>query len=152
MTSKEINEYVHKLEIIWYAENRPNIPEQVIPRKVYNCKKANSLTKAVMDTTKWLGGIADRRSSEGRYRAGESYKVGNTTHQGEGTWLPGVNKGIADIELAFPGRMIFVEIKIGADRQSDVQKQFQRKVEMSGNEYYIVKTFDDFIEQIVQLV
>lgn len=67
-------------------------------------------------------------------------------------WRPsGTTKGISDALLIVDGQTIHLEIKYGKDRQSDVQKDIQKSIERSGGTYLIVKTFDNFLEQIFSL-
>jgi hypothetical protein len=38
-----------------------------------------------------------------------------------------------------------IEVKIGRDRQSEAQVEYQRQVEAAGGVYVIAKTFDGFL-------
>jgi hypothetical protein len=40
--------------------------------------------------------------------------------------------GVSDVIACIDGRAIFVEVKVGADRQRDEQKSFQRAAEKAG--------------------
>jgi hypothetical protein len=53
--------------------------------------------------------------------------------------------GSADISATIYGRSVKIEVKIGKDKQSVVQKQYQLMIEAAGGIYIISKTFDDFI-------
>ncbi len=47
--------------------------------------------------------------------------------------------------------MVAIEVKIGKDRQSDSQKEYQRKVEKAGGIYIIIGTFDEFIKHYAEI-
>ncbi|HJY63731.1 MAG TPA: hypothetical protein VJ455_06205 [Ignavibacteria bacterium] len=52
--------------------------------------------------------------------------------------------GTADISATIAGRSVKIEVKIGRDKQSQKQKEYQRQVEASGGLYFIAKSFDQF--------
>jgi len=58
----------------------------------------------------------------------------------------GVLAGVSDLVLVFPNRIIFVELKIGKNKQQATQKQFQSNVQMMGHEYYLIYSIDEFIK------
>jgi Holliday junction resolvase len=55
-----------------------------------------------------------------------------------------MKKGIPDVIGIYKGRFIGVEVKIGADRQSDDQKLREQEIVKAGGLYYIAKDFDSF--------
>jgi hypothetical protein len=65
----------------------------------------------------------------------------------EGTWTKGTGTpGSADISATIYGRSVKIEVKIGKDRQSEAQKNYQAMIERSGGTYIIAKDFDSFLE------
>lgn len=56
----------------------------------------------------------------------------------------GLISGISDLIVIQPNRIIFFEVKTATGKQSDNQKKFQRKVELLGFEYYVVRSLEDF--------
>jgi hypothetical protein len=57
----------------------------------------------------------------------------------------GVVAGVSDLIYISPsGRVIGIEFKVGADKQSAAQKTFQTGLEARGGAYHIVSTFEDF--------
>lgn len=54
--------------------------------------------------------------------------------------------GEADIQWIYKGRVISLECKIGSDRQSTVQIAEQKRAIENGEEYYIIKSVDEFIK------
>ena len=69
----------------------------------------------------------------------------------KGMYLPGQNNGAADVHSIINGIFTAWEVKIGRDKQSPKQKQFQEEVERSGGKYFIVRSFDEFMNQYKQL-
>jgi hypothetical protein len=139
------------LEIEDKRDKYPSIPESYIPLTDWNDNSANALTKCVIAWITYMGGQAERISSQGQYREGKKIQVGTGTlshsKQLPGKWTPGQStKGTADISATIKGRSVKIEIKYGKDRQSDVQKEYQAAIERAGGVYIIVRTFDEFVE------
>ena len=133
----------------------PNMHPDCIPRPVYSDKTANGLTKMVIDWITLNGGQAERISNMGRYI--DSSKVvtnvlGQRMKIGSGKFIPGAGtNGTADISAIVKGRSVKIEIKM-KDKQSDAQKKYQESVERAGGIYYIVRSFDEFIEKYYSLL
>lgn len=63
----------------------------------------------------------------------------------------GVTAGVADMILFLPNsehHALCIEFKTPKGRQQDSQKRFQRKVEVFGYRYEIVRSFDEFTNLI----
>lgn len=138
------------LEMELLTAKHPNMPPSYIPKTDWKDNSANSLTKCVIAYVQYMGGQAERISSQGQYREGAKIQVGSGeiahTKQLAGKWTPGQStKGTADISATIRGRSVKIEIKYGKDRQSDAQKQYQEMIEKAGGTYIIAKTFDDFV-------
>jgi hypothetical protein len=134
----------------------PNIPEAYIPKTDWNDNSANALTKCVIAWIQFMGGQAERISSQGQYREGKKIPVGSGilahTKQLPGKWTPGQStKGTADISATIRGRSVKIEIK-QKDKQSEAQKQYQQAIENAGGVYIIVRNFDDFVVWYEQFV
>jgi len=129
----------------------PNVPEHALYSKRYSDKTANGLTSMILDYCKMNDIFANRISSEGRYRPGdEVVDVLGRRKQMKGTWLSGLNKGLPDIILIVDGKFVGIEVKIGNDRQSEIQKEMQERIERSGGVYLIIKTYNQFESWIKQ--
>ncbi len=121
-------------------KRHPDFPDDYRPAKKYKTSSANGLTKAVVDFLNFSGHWATRINNQGTW-------VRDKFKQGGGYYRPSTQaKGIADIDSLIKGRKVAIEIKIGADRQSEAQKEFQAKIERAGGHYWIVKDFDQFHE------
>jgi hypothetical protein len=139
------------LELEQLKEKYPNMKESYIPKTDWKDNSANSLTKCVIAWIQFMGGQAERISSQGQYREGKKIQVGTGsiayTKQLPGKWTPGQStKGTADISATIKGRSVKIEIKYGRDVQSEVQKQYQASIERAGGVYIIVRSFDEFVE------
>ena len=63
----------------------------------------------------------------------------------------GMTAGVADMILLISKKgygSLCVEFKTAKGRQSAKQKDWQRRAEMHGNKYVIVRSFDDFVKAI----
>jgi hypothetical protein len=126
----------------------PEFPEQYIPDYKNSDNSTNGLTKCVIDFINMSGGFAERINTTGRYIGGKIIEGANGRVQTQGKWIKGTGtKGSADISAVIQGRTVKIEIKYGRDRQSDDQRIYQSNIERSGGLYWIVRTFDDFIEK-----
>lgn len=116
---------------------RPRIPEYAMERKpVFREGTANDLTKTIISFMEIIGGQAERINSMGR----------QITRNRRTTWVYGTGtNGTADISATYYGVSIKIEVKIGKDRQSEVQKQYQSQIEQAGGIYVLAKTFDGFL-------
>jgi len=137
------------LEMELLTAKHPNMPPSYIPKTDWKDNSANSLTKSVIAWIQFMGGQAERISSQGQYREGAKIPVGSGilahTKQLPGKWTPGQStKGTADISATIRGRSVKIEIK-QKDKQSEAQKQYQQAIENAGGVYIIVRNFDDFV-------
>ena len=144
-----------KLKMASSQAKHPNMHPDCIPRPVYSDKTANGLTKMVIDWITLNGGQAERISNMGRYI--DSSKVvtnvlGQRIKIGSGKFIPGAGtNGTADISAIIKGKSVKIEVKM-KDKQSEAQKKYQESVEMAGGIYYIVRSFDDFMEKYISLL
>jgi len=121
-------------------KRHPDFPDAYRPMKKYQTSTANGLTKAVVDFLNFSGHFATRINNQGTW-------VMEKAHVNGGYYRPSTQvKGIADIDALIKGYKVAIEIKIGKDRQSDAQKDYQAKIERAGGFYWIVKDFDQFYE------
>lgn len=144
-----------KLKMASSQARHPNMHPDCIPQPVYSDKTANGLTKMVIDWITLNGGQAERISNMGRYI--DSSKVvtnvlGQRIKIGSGKFIKGAGtNGTADISAIIKGRSVKIEIKM-KDKQSEAQKKYQESVERAGGIYYIVRSFDEFIEKYISLL
>ena len=60
----------------------------------------------------------------------------------------GLKAGVSDLIIIQPDRVLFVEVKTDTGRQSLKQKEFQNIVERLGFRYLLVRSLNDFKQQI----
>ncbi len=154
MTIKQFKQ----LEIDRFKADHPTMPyaESFFNSKFkYNDKTANGLTQLVIRYIKFIGGQAERISTTGRPIDGTKVfqdAIGRTRMIGSVTWIPGTGrKGSADVSATIRGKSVKVEIKIGRDRQSDNQKEYQAEIERAGGTYFIATSFEQITNQIEQI-
>lgn len=128
----------------------PHIPSYALPKIEYNPKSANGLTKCIIDFLNLSGHQAERINTAGRVIDGrKTYTdvLGRTKTIGSTKYIPTTGtKGSADISATISGKSIKIEVKIGRDRQSKYQKEYQEKIERAGGVYFIARDFDSFYE------
>jgi hypothetical protein len=132
--------------------SHPTFPEHALPQPKYSDKTANGLTKCVIDFLKLSGWQAERISNTGRFIVDNQKLIGSQSVYGKtkgtsGKYIKGTGtNGTADISATIKGLSVKIEIKIGADRQSQAQKDYEQAILKAGGIYIIVKTFDEFIQ------
>jgi len=128
---------------------RGTLPERfkdMLPR-TYTDKTANGLTKMIIDWINYNGGQAERINTTGRLIKAKTYKdvMGIKKTIGQDKWIKGTGTlGSADISATIQGKSVKIEVKIGRDKLSEHQKQYQQAIEKAGGIYYIAKDFDSF--------
>jgi hypothetical protein len=132
-------------------EAYPNVPKYALSAPKYEDKTANGLTKCIIEFLQLSNHQAERINTMGRpidNRKQVTDVIGRTKTIGSMTWGKSTaTKGSADISATIQGRSVKIEVKIGADRQSEDQKVYQANIEKSGGKYWIAKNFDDFIKK-----
>ena len=113
-------------------------------KESFSEKDTNSLTASVIAYSKYLN-----------YKLGHdatfAYRVNNTGIYDAkigGYRTGGGRKGQADVNFVFGGRILYLEIKKGKDRQSKDQKRFEDRADNAGAEYHLIKTFAQAVETI----
>lgn len=56
----------------------------------------------------------------------------------------GVVKGVSDLVLILPKKVVFLELKTETGIQSPEQKEFEKKVTARGHEYIIIRSLPQF--------
>lgn len=143
-----------KLAIQNNRQKHPSFPDAYRVTPKYSDKTANGLTKCIVDYLNFSGHVASRINNMGTWRADKSNING-------GFYTPSNQmKGIADIDSTINvkitgipvGLSVKWEVKIGKDTQSEAQKEYEKKITASGGHYYIVKTFEDFLQKYTSLI
>lgn len=142
---------IKNLKFLALEENKrrfPTLPDEVRYIKPYRDKKANDLTRCIIDFLWFKGHQAERIAVTGRYIDNSKIVrdcLGTRRKIGSGKWIASsMQKGSADLSATIKGRSVKIEIKIGQDRQSESQKQYQKQIESAGGLYYIARNFEEF--------
>ena len=150
---------IKELKNLYLEDNRkkyPSIPEQC--RVVYQYKPttANGLTRCVIDLLRFSGWQAERISNTGRLIDRSRVVVdctGRARRIGSTQWIKGTGTdGTADVSATIAGKSVKIEIKVGKDRQSAAQKQYQADIDRSGGVYIIVRDFGSFMQWYKQFI
>lgn len=145
-TSKAI---IEEIERDYLQEKYPAVPLTALARTKWNDSTANGLTKCIVQFLQMSGHQAERINTMGVYRGPKKVKDvdGITRTIGKGTYTKSTStKGSADISATIRGRSVKIEVKIGKDRQSEAQKEYQEAIQRAGGIYFVAKDFDSFIE------
>jgi len=125
-------------------------PIEMLVKPEFKDNTANGLTKCIITFIQLKGGQAERINSTGRpidNRTTYTDAVGIIRTIGSIEWIKGTStNGTADISSTIKGRSVKIEVKIGNDRQSEAQKDYQHAIEAAGGIYTISKDFTTFVE------
>lgn len=153
-TDKEAIRLLKKAIKAKNQSNYPNVPNYAVPEPQYEDRTANGLTKCIVDFLNNTEGCqAERISSEGRVidtRTVTTNTIGVIKTIGSIKRVKSSSQvGTADISATLWGRSVKIEVKIGADRQSEAQKLYQASIEKAGGIYLLIKSFGDFMNWFV---
>jgi hypothetical protein len=144
---------LQQLKALALSEDRikhPNLPEYARFIKPYSDKSANGLTRCIIDWLRLNGNQAERIAVTGRYIDNSRIVtdvIGRRRRIGSGQWIrPSMQPGTADLSATINGWSVKIEIKMPGDRQSKVQKEYQRQVEQAGGIYIIASSFEQFMD------
>lgn len=144
-------------ELDWQIRcSESRMPPEYIIRTKFTDRTANGLTKAIVKWINLNGYQAERISTSGRWV--DNSKVvtdvlGNQKKIGSGKYIKGSGtKGSADISATIKGKSIKIEVKIGKDKQSEAQIEYQKAIERAGGIYFIAKDFTSFYHFYTTLV
>lgn len=130
---------VKQLEIEYFEwkYRASSIPVQCRFKRSFRDDTANGLAGCIEAWCKVCGAFCCRINSEGQYD--NRLKMWRKS---------GTTKGIADVQVTFRGKTFNLEIKVGKDRQSEVQKEVERKIKAAGGHYAIIHCFNEFLCEI----
>jgi hypothetical protein len=149
--TKENQKLLQKLHFDYMKKKYPSVPDYAIPMDKFSDAKANDLTKTIIKFITYIGGQAERINSMGVYRDNTKTVtdvIGRTRKIGSGKWTPStMTKGTADISATVLGKSVKIEVKIGKDKQSPAQKEYEESINRAGGKYFLAKDFDTFINE-----
>jgi len=162
---KTILKYLSELDVeVRYARLGPTTyPKHYMARTTYNDKNANALTKAIVDFLNNSGHLAERVRSEGRMVDNRKKYVdvlGQVKTIGSTKWIKSTTmNGTADVSatigVQINGKFVGIsakwEVKM-RDKQSEVQKSYESKVNEAGGHYFLVHNIEEFWQQYHELL
>lgn len=124
------------------ARRHPNFPSSCLAKPQRTDKTANGLTQCIIDFIRLRGGQAERIAVTGR-----ANEIKDTVGRTVGVkWTKShMTVGTSDISAIIGGRSVKIEVKIGNDRQSEAQRNYQLQVEAAGGIYYIARDLESFV-------
>ena len=131
-----------ELDLLEQSTRRhPGFPSSYMAKPNRSDKTANGLTQCIIDFIRLRGGQAERiavtgRANEIKNSAGRTVSVKWTKSH--------MQVGTTDISATIGGRSVKIEVKVGRDRQSEAQRNYQLQVEAAGGIYYIARDFESF--------
>jgi len=128
-----------------FVRNHPNVPDYAKPKPKANKSPANQLTNDIIKYLELNKHQAERINSMGRVLNGKY--ITSTSTNGTADISSTIKVGKSEIGLS-----VKWEVKIKKDKQSEAQKKYEDDVKRAKGEYFIVKTFDDFIEKYNDLL
>ena len=129
---------IRELERLHYERKRLKYPDNpYLINRQFSDKSANDLTRAIVAWLELHGHFAGRVNVTGTY----NHKLQKYIYSGS-------CKGMSDVTSVINGRHVSVEIKYGKDRMRPDQLKVKQEIEKAGGIYLVVKSFDDFLEQM----
>ena len=117
----------------------PNVPEYAITIPKYEDATANGLTKCIIDFLNSRDYCqAERINNQGVMRTNKYGQQFMATSS--------MTNGTADISATIYGRSVKIEVKIGNDKQSQNQIEYQNQIENAKGYYVIAKDFKGFLD------
>ena len=141
---------LEELADIANAKAHPQTPEKYLAKSKYRDDTANGLTRCIIDYLHYKGWQAERINTTGvpiDKRRLVTDVLGHSRTIGSVEWRKsGGTVGSADISATIQSKAVKIEVKIGHDRQSPAQRQYQQAVEQAGGLYYIAKDLTSFVQ------
>lgn len=141
---------LEELADIANAKAHPHMAAKYLAKAKYRDDTANGLTRCIIDWIKFHGGQAERVNTMGipiDRRRQVTDVLGRSRTIGSVEWRKGSGTtGSADISATIKSKSVKIEVKIGKDRQSQAQREYQRQVEQAGGLYFVAKDFTSFVE------
>jgi hypothetical protein len=122
-----------------YHKHVYSAPYMTFPNCFSDSTSTNGMTQLIIWYVRLNGWMAERTGTAGRMVK---------TKKGMQYIPPTATKGSTDIKCTINQRSVYIEIKNKKtkDKQSDKQKEYQTKIEMSGGIYYIAESLESFID------
>lgn len=126
----------------------PNFPKFAIPSLDVTGTSTNKLEKQIVMFVKLHGYLAERTKNIGTARV-QKMKMASGYEKKKVTYTKSTGeKGSSDIKAIINGRNVAIEVKNAKtkDRMSPAQREYKKKVELSGGIYFVATGIDQFID------
>ena len=131
-------------------EKHPHVDPRYLAPRLFQDNDTGRLTTAVVEFLRLSGHQAERIHTTGRVidkTKTFTDVLGHRRRIGSMTWIPTTGtRGSADISATVYGASVKIELKIGRDKQSEAQKDYQRAIETAGGYYVVVRSFQEFYD------
>lgn len=115
-----------------------------VKTQIPDTRKANGLTRFIINFLTWSGHRATRISSAGRLIDAPQKQQSGISLMTK-RFIPGpTRKGSADVSATIRGRSVMIEIKVGRDRPSEHQLREQELERKAGGVYEFISTPEEF--------
>ena len=135
---------VKELERLYFERKQlknPTIKKEWLIKTKFRDNSSNGLTTCITEWLELHGYFGARVNTTGTY----SHKLKKYIYSGS-------RRGMADITAVVNGKHVSIEIKFGKDRIRPEQIKVKEEIEAAGGIFIIVHTFDEFIEQITNIL
>lgn len=124
----------------WYYSNR-NIPVELQTKSSFRDDTGNALSKIILEWLRVHDHFGARINTQGNYspKLKRFIKSGSTV-------------GMADLTAVIAGKHISIEVKAGRDRARPEQLKIRNQIQSAGGIYIFVHSFDDFLQQIKEII
>jgi hypothetical protein len=144
---KELEQAIYEHDVKGLLAGMPGISTKHIVAPSLRDDTANGLTKCITGYIKLRGGQAERINTMGRPVTRTYTDAIGRKHTGPTQWVYSTStRGSADISATIGGVSVKIEVKTGADRQSQAQRNYQESIERAGGVYRIARDFTSFRE------
>jgi hypothetical protein len=113
--------------------DHPGVNPKFLTPRTFKDDTANNLTVCIVTYITLKGGFASRLNNQGTFNKKLNRYIPSTSR-----------KGLPDVMATYHQESLFIEVKIGNDRQSEEQKKIEAEQIKAGGHYYIARSFDGF--------
>lgn len=138
-----------RLYLEYEQKKHPNYPVHAIPQFSYwhsNKKGSRKLIAQIADICEWTSNLMESTENNPvpiieKFEVSPGFVIDRVVGWRGGTRT----KGSSDMKGVIFGEPVYIEIKFGKDRMSEVQLGYKEKVEGRYVRYWIVRTLDEFL-------
>lgn len=146
MTALQI---LRQLDTDRIRREHPNLPDSAIVPRKFQDKTHNGLINCIICYIELIGGEATKVTTSGRMITKCRTEVKGS---GRDVWIPGTTKtGTPDIRATLRSISLYIEAKVGKDRQRPEQAKVEQQAIRAGGKYFLAKDFRNTYEWLNSL-